>query len=202
MSGKRCQLYRGERSELNGAKYTLGRDYGSIVSQYTLGPDCGMSQVRWKGKVKEMGNHFGTGIECWGLWRLVDLHDNYKRYQFLSSVSERVVQSPGCELTTDWSGVLLLAILSEVALRSHSGPICSVQFVGKQNQLQSSPHITPPSIRAYESLWTEMFFCTVFPFRAIPIHRHKLTAALYRGLTAETWTLSLHDTHKNLTLQV
>ena len=46
MSGKRCQLYRGERSELNGAQYTLGRDYGSITSQYTLGPDYGMSQVR------------------------------------------------------------------------------------------------------------------------------------------------------------
>ena len=45
MSGKRCQLYRGERSELNGAQYTLGRDYGSITSQYTLGPDYGMSQV-------------------------------------------------------------------------------------------------------------------------------------------------------------
>lgn len=47
MSGKRCQLYRGERSELNGVQYTLGRDYGSITSQYTLGRDYGMSQVWW-----------------------------------------------------------------------------------------------------------------------------------------------------------
>jgi hypothetical protein len=33
MPGKRCQLYRGERCELNGAQYTLGRDYGSIIPQ-------------------------------------------------------------------------------------------------------------------------------------------------------------------------
>ena len=46
MSGKRCQLYRGERSELNGAQYTLGRDYGSITSQSSLGADYGMPQVR------------------------------------------------------------------------------------------------------------------------------------------------------------
>lgn len=50
MSGKSCKLYRGERSEFNGAQYTLGRDYGSITSQYTLGPDYGLSQVRDKEK--------------------------------------------------------------------------------------------------------------------------------------------------------
>jgi hypothetical protein len=58
MSGKRCHLYRGERSELNGAQYTVGRDYGSITSQYTLGPDYGISQVRWLRKSEGDGESF------------------------------------------------------------------------------------------------------------------------------------------------
>ena len=104
----------------------------------------------------------GNGEPFWSrnsVLRIVTF--SWFKWQFWAKIVFTFCVREGCLIARlrlyyrlEW--VRLFAIMSEAAIGSHSGPICSVKSVGKWNQLQSNPHIPPPSLRAYECLWTEI----------------------------------------------